>query len=259
LRADAPVPLRVGLGIAMVGLLLLFWWSVTRGGPTTAFISPSKLPSPGDVFGSFSELSQRGLLGSFSATMKRVLLGMSYAAVLGVGLGVVAASYRVAAAAVAPLVIFLRSIPMGALLPLTVVWFATGEKQKEMFIFLAVVPFVFSDTVAAISAVPQRYIETAETLGARRFQIIKKVLFPLALPDIVTSLRFMFGLALGYIMLAEAINAEAGIGFLLNNGERRGLIEQNYLLLFLLAAVAFAIDWGVRVFQRGVFPYRKDL
>jgi len=253
------MPLRIGLGVGLVGLILFVWWFVTRGGPTEAIISPSKLPSPGKVFGSFGELKARGLTDSIWATMKRVLLGMTYAGVVGVGLGVVAASYRAVAAALAPLVIFLRSIPMGALLPLTVVWFATGEKQKEMFIFLAVVPFVFSDTVSAISAVPQRYVETAQTLGAGRFQIIRKVLFPLALPDIVTSLRFMFGLALGYIMLAEAINADAGIGFLLNNGERRGLIEQNYLLLFLLAAIAFAIDFGIRVFQRGVFPYRKDL
>lgn len=259
LRADPPFVLRIGIGAGFVGLILLLWWLVTRGGPTEAVISPSKLPGPGAVFGSFDELVERGLQGSLAATMKRVLLGMLYAAVVGIGLGVIAGAYRAVSAALMPVVIFLRSIPMGALLPLTVVWFATGEKQKEMFIFLAVVPFVFSDTVKAIATVPQRYVETAETLGAGRFQIIIKVLFPLALPDIITGLRFMFGLALGYIMLAEAINADAGIGFLLNNGERRGLIEQNYLLLFLLAAIAFAIDWGVRTLQRGIFPYRKDL
>jgi ABC-type nitrate/sulfonate/bicarbonate transport system permease component len=134
-----------------------------------------------------------------------------------------------------------------------------GEKQKSMFIFLAVVPFVFSDTVKAMSSVPERYVETAQTLGSSRFQIIRKVLFPLALPDIITSLRFQFGLALGYITLAEAINTERGIGAMLNTGEKRGLIEQNFLLLFIIASIAFLIDWGIRGFQRGVFPYRKDL
>lgn len=259
LRQDPPAYLRMAIGAGFVGALILIWWLLTRGGPTEAAISPSKLPSPGAVFGSLSELIERGLQPSIAATMKRVMIGVLYAAVVGIGLGAVAASYRAIAAALGPLVIFLRSIPMGALLPLTLVWFSTGEKQKEMFIFLAVVPFVFSDTVAAISAVPQRYVETAETLGAGRFQIIRKVLFPLALPDIITSLRFQFGLALGYIMLAEAIDANAGIGWLLNNGERRGLIEQNYLLLFLIAALAFVIDLGIRTLQRGVFPYRKDL
>ena len=118
-------------------------------------------------------------------------------------------------------------------------------------------PHLFA--LRAIAAVPQRYVETAETLGASKSQIIRKVLFPLALPDIVSSLRFQFVLAFGYIMLAEAIAAESGLGAMLNVNEKRGNIEQNYLLLFVIAAIAFAIDWGIRTLQRGVFPYRKDL
>ena len=178
---------------------------------------------------------------------------------VGVTLGIVAGSFRAIAAALAPLLIFLRSVPMGALLPLTLVWFTQPEQQKAMFIFIAVVPFVFSDTLKAVSLVPQRYVETAETLGASRRQIIFKVLFPLALPDIMTSLRFQFGLALGYITLAEAVNASSGLGFMINNGQRIGLNEQTYLLLFVIAMIAFAIDYTLRILQRGLFPYRKDL
>src|SRR4030095_1530161 len=101
---------------------------------------------------------------------------------------------------------------MGALIPLTLLLFADGEKQKTMFIFLAIVPFVFSDTVKAISIVPERYGETAQPLGATNLQIVRKVLVPLALPDIITSLRFQLGLALGYIMLAEGVIIERGLG-----------------------------------------------
>jgi len=156
-------------------------------------------------------------------------------------------------------VIFLRSIPMGALLPLMLMLFATGEKQKVMFIFLAIVPFVFSDAVKAISIVPERYVETAQTLGASNRQILFKVLVPLALPDIITSLRFQVGLALGYVMLAEAIATPSGLGVMLNNNERMGNIEQNYALLFVIALLAFAIDFLNRFFQRGVFQWRRDL
>jgi ABC-type nitrate/sulfonate/bicarbonate transport system permease component len=156
-------------------------------------------------------------------------------------------------------VTFLRSIPMGALLPLMLMLFATGEKQKVMFIFFAIVPFVFSDTVKAISIVPQRYVETAQTLGASNRQILSKVLVPLALPEIVTSLRFQFGLALGYVMLAEAIATTSGLGVMLNTNERMGNIEQNYALLFIIALLAFVIDFLIRFFQRGVFQWRSDL
>jgi ABC-type nitrate/sulfonate/bicarbonate transport system permease component len=128
-----------------------------------------------------------------------------------------------------------------------------------MFIFLAIVPFVFSDTVKAVSIVPERYVETAQTLGATKFQIIRKVLVPLALPDIVTSLRFQLGLALGYIMLVEEINAPLGLGKLIMGSQRQGPYEHVYLLLFVIALTAFLLDLVLRTIQRGVFTWRRDL
>jgi ABC-type nitrate/sulfonate/bicarbonate transport system permease component len=259
LRADGPAPVRFVLGASFIAALILFWWIVTRGSPTEAMISPSKLPGPGEVFGSFGSLMDRGLIDAIIATLSRVFLGVTLAALIGIGLGVIASSYRAVAAALMPLVIFLRSVPMGALLPLTLLWFSIGEQQKRMFIFLAVVPFVFSDTMQAMSAVPERYVETAQTLGASRWQIVTKVLMRLALPDIVTSLRFQIGLALGYVTLAEAINADAGIGVLINTSQRLGQQEHTYLVLFIIALLAFGIDLCIRTFQRQLFYYRKDL
>ena len=258
LRADPPVPIRVAIGAALIAVILLGWWFVTRGDAISAIVSPSKLPSPGAVLRSFGSLKDN-LSDGIIATLERVLLGVLLAAVIGVVLGVFAGTNRAVGAAVAPLVIFLRSIPMGALLPLMLMLFATGEKQKIMFIFFAIVPFVFSDTVKAISIVPERYVETAQTLGASNRQILRKVLVPLALPDIITSLRFQFGLALGYVMLAEAIATPSGLGVMLNNNERLGNIEQNYALLFVIALLAFVIDFLIRFFQRGVFQWRRDL
>jgi ABC-type nitrate/sulfonate/bicarbonate transport system permease component len=258
LRADPPVQIRLVIGAALIAFIVLVWWLVTRGDAISALVSPSKLPSPGAVLRSFGSL-KGNLTEGIIATLERVFLGVLLAAVFGVVLGVFAGTNRVIGAAVAPIVIFLRSIPMGALLPLMLMLFATGEKQKVMFIFFAIVPFVFSDTVKAISIVPERYVETAQTLGASNRQILMKVLVPLALPDIITSLRFQFGLALGYVMLAEAIATPSGLGVMLNNNERMGNIEQNYALLFVIAMLAFVIDFLIRFFQRGVFQWRRDL
>jgi len=258
LRADPPFQIRVAIGGVLIAFIVLVWWLVTRGDAISALVSPSKLPSPGAVLSSFGSL-KGNLTDGIIATLGRVFLGVLLAALLGVVLGVFAGTNRAIGSAVAPIVIFLRSIPMGALLPLMLMLFATGEKQKVMFIFFAIVPFVFSDTVKAISIVPERYVETAQTLGASNRQILMKVLVPLALPDIVTSLRFQFGLALGYVMLAEAIATPSGLGVMLNNNERMGNIEQNYALLFVIALLAFMIDFLIRFFQRGVFQWRRDL
>jgi taurine transport system permease protein len=258
LRADPPLPIRIAIGAGLVAAIVFVWWLVTRGDAISAIVSPSKLPSPGAVLRSFGSLGGH-LSDGIIATLERVLLGVLLAAVIGVVLGVFAGTNRAVGAAALPLVIFLRSIPMGALLPLMLMLFATGEKQKIMFIFFAIVPFVFSDTVKAVSIVPERYVETAQTLGASNRQILAKVLVPLALPEIITSLRFQFGLALGYVMLAEAIATTSGLGVMLNNNERMGNIEQNYALLFIIALLAFVIDFLIRFFQRGLFQWRRDL
>ncbi len=259
LRADPPPLTRTVLGVGLIVFLLLLWWVLTLGDPVNRFVSPSKLPSPGEVFGSFGRLMDRNLIESIVDTLERVVIGVGLAALVGVTMGVIAGAHRGIGATVMPLVIFLRSVPMGALTPLTLMLFGDGEKQKSLFLFLAIVPFVFSDALKAISIVPERYVETAQTLGASRMQIMRKVLVPLALPDIVTSLRFQFGLGLGYITLAEQIDTERGLGALITGSEKRGLFEHIYLLLFVIAFLAFTIDLILRTVQRGSFPWRKDL
>jgi NitT/TauT family transport system permease protein len=259
LRTDPPALMRTLLGAGLIGFILLLWFLLTLGEPTSRIISPSKLPSPGEVFAALGPLFERDIGTSLADTLERVFVGITLAALVGVTGGVLAASHRGLASALAPLVIFLRSVPMGALIPLTLLLFGTDEKQKIMFIFLAVVPFVFSDAFKAVSSIPDRYVETAQTLGASKRQIILKVLVPLALPDIVTSLRFQLGLALGYITLAEAIDAPHGLGQLISLSERLGKPEHVWLLLFLIALLAFTLDALLRTLQRGVFPWRRDL
>ena len=246
----------VGVG-AMAAIVLLWWLATVGAGAENRLISPVILPSPVEVIRSFpSLLNDRGLMQSIVATLKRVLIGFGLAVVIGVPLGIVAGSWRVVEAAGAPMALFGRNLPVAALIPLTILWFGIDETQKVMFIFIATVPFVYSDAVAAIAGVPDRYVETAQTLGATSFQIMRKVLVALALPDIYNSLRHLFGLAFGYIMLAELINAQHGLGYLLMTSQRRGLSEHIILILIIIGVLAFGIDRLLFWFQRGLFPYR---
>jgi NitT/TauT family transport system permease protein len=226
-------------------------------GAEDRLVSPIILPSPAEVARSFpSLLNERALVQSIAATLRRVLLGFGLAAVVGVPLGILAGSWRVLESAGAPLALFGRNLPVAALIPLTILWFGIDETQKMMFIFIACVPFVYSDAVAAIVNVPDRYVETAQTLGATEMQIVGKVLVALALPDIYSSLRHLFGLAFGYIMLAELINAEHGLGYLLMTSQRRGLSEHIILILLIIGTLAYGIDRLLFWFQRGLFPHR---
>ena len=245
-------------GAAAVAAVVLVWWLATTGiEAEDRFVSPVILPSPAEVIRSFPALlRERALLQSVAATLKRVLIGFGLAALVGLPVGIVAGSWRIFEAAGAPLALFGRNLPVAALIPLTVLWFGIDETQKVMFIFIACVPFVYSDVVAAIAGVPDRYVETAQTLGATPSQVVHKVLVPLALPDIYNSLRHLFGLAFGYIMLAELINATRGLGSLLMISQRRGLAEHVILILIVIGLLAYGIDRMLYWFQRGLFPYR---
>jgi len=252
-----PTTRRVAASGAMAAVLLLWWFRTLGTGAENRLVSPVILPSPAEVIRSFpSLLNDRALLQSIAATLRRVLVGFGLGIVIGVPLGIAAGSWRVIEAAGAPLALFGRNLPVAALIPLTILWFGIDETQKVMFIFIATVPFIYSDAVAAIAGVPDRYVETAQTLGASSSQIVRKVLVALALPEIYNSLRHLFGLAFGYIMLAELINAQHGLGYLLMTSQRRGLSEHIILILLIIGALAYGIDRLLFWFQRGLFPYR---
>ena len=90
----------------------------------------------------------------------------------------------------------LLSLLFAILIGISIIAFA----RESMFIFIASVAFIVSDTARAIGDVRESYVDSAYTLGARRWQTIMKVLVPLALPSVFNSLRLLFGLAFGYIM-----------------------------------------------------------
>lgn len=259
LREQLPPLLDYLLGGLCILVVLAVWFFATRGEAEQRLISPTIVPSPLEVAGSAKALVfERSLTQSIAATMRRLLLGFGLSVLIGVPLGIAAGSWRAVQSTLAPLVLVGRNIPIAALIPLTILWFGIDETQKVMFIFIATVPFVFSDAASAVISIPDRYVETAETLGAKPRQIVWKVLVPMALPDIDTSLRHLFGLAFGYIMLAELINAKHGLGYLLATSQRRGLTEHIFLILIIIGLLAYGIDRFLAWFRKGIFPYRKD-
>ncbi|MGQ0537822.1 MAG: ABC transporter permease [Gemmatimonadaceae bacterium] len=259
LRAAPRPAVKKLVGALGLVVVLALWWLLTLGAtPEARPVSPVVLPSPLEVARSIPALfTERALLQSAAATLQRVIAGFGLAIIVGVPLGILAGAYRIFDAFTGPLSVFLRNIPIAVLIPLTILWFGIDETQKTMFIFIATVPFVFFDAARAIGGVHDRYVETAQTLGAKQRQVISKVLIPLSLPDIYGSLRNLFGLAFGYIMLAELVNARHGLGYLLMTSQRRGLTEHIFAILIVIGLMAYGIDRILYWFQRGLFPYRS--
>ncbi len=273
LRREISQGARLALGLVCVVLIYGLWWFLTRdasgaaeagaewgGAPEGRILAPTVLPSPEETFSTFRSLwFDRELTRNTLASLRRVGLGFGLAALVGIPIGVLCGCFPWFNAFLAPVTIFGRNIPVAALIPLTFSFFGIGETQKIMFIFIASVAFVVIDTARAVSDVSSRYIDTAYTLGASRRQIILKVLVPLAFPGIFNSLRLLFGLAFGYIMLAEVIkigNVSGGLGDIINTSQKRGPREHIYLVLLIIPLVALAIDRGLYWIQRQLFPYQ---
>jgi ABC-type nitrate/sulfonate/bicarbonate transport system permease component len=261
LRRAVPTWQAVLMGLFGMAACLAVWWYVTLGAPEERIIPPSKgLSSPAETFESFRSLwFDRALTRNLLTTLRRLSLGFGLAALVGVPLGVLCGCFPRVQAFFMPMTIFGRNIPVAALIPLTFSLFGIGEAQKIMFIFIASVAFVLWDTTRAIEEVGGQYIDTAYTLGASTWQTISKVLLPLALPSVFNSLRLLFGLAFGYIMLAEVVKfggETGGLGDLINVSQRRGPREHVLLILLLIPVVALLIDRVFFFVQAELFPYR---
>jgi NitT/TauT family transport system permease protein len=261
LRQELPTWQAVLIGLAGVFACYLLWWYVTRGPVEERIIPPSKgLSSPAETFATFHTLwFDRALTRNLLTTLRRLGLGFGLAALVGVPLGVLCGCFPRVQAFFLPVTLFGRNIPVAALIPLTFSLFDIGELQKIMFIFIASVAFIVWDAARAIDEVGSQYIDTAFTLGAGTWQTVGKVLLPLALPSVFNSLRLLFGLAFGYIMLAEVVkfgDEAGGLGDLINISQRRGPREHVVLILLIIPVVALVIDRILFLVQAELFPYR---
>jgi ABC-type nitrate/sulfonate/bicarbonate transport system permease component len=260
LRGDIPPVTAALWAITGVAVVLAAWFMATAGDAEARFVSPTMLPSPVETVTAIPHVfGQRKLVTNTLVTLGRVCLGFGLSAAVGVPLGVAAACFPAVRALLVPLNVFGRNIPVAALIPLTFFLFGIGEFQKVMFLFIASVAFVIGDATTAVLEVPQRYVDTALTLGASRWQIITKVLVPLAAPTIFNSLRLLFGLAFGYVMLAELVKFggdSGGLGDLINVSQRRGEREPILIVLVVIPLVAYAIDRALWWLQCDLFPHR---
>jgi NitT/TauT family transport system permease protein len=262
IRGRVPQKAAVLLGAVPLVVLLFVWWLYTRGEPEERWISRTILPSPGEVFGYLPTLiagkgSDGSLLHHILASFRRVGIGFALSLVLVIPLGVAMGAFGGIRALFTPTMTASGYIPISALVPLTMSWFGTDEKQKCVFLAMAFGIYLLPMVVKAIDGVPDVYVRTAYTLGASRRQVIFRVLFPIAAPDLWHALRLAFGVGWTYIVLTEALVLVDGLGFLVQIGFRRGPREQIYLAIIIITAIAWVADLGWERLGRLLFPYRR--
>lgn len=257
-RVELPESKSLLLTTIFISLLLLTWWFVTRGDKIEdRILAPLILPSPMEVLRAFPKLHfEQELVRSALKSFQRVTIGFSLAAIVAVPLGVYMASFPPIAAFFRPLALIGAYVPIVVFVPLTLAWFGLNETQKIGFLFIgcfvALLPAVFR----TISDVPRAFLDVAVTKGATQWQLVSQVLFPVAQADIWDHLRGVYGIGWGWIILAEVVNAQQGLGYLISISERRGHTAAIFAIIIVIVVIAIACDRLWRLGGRLLFPYK---
>ena len=249
-----PVPSRrraLALRLAAI-LAFLALWSLASGAVIVfKLFNPIFLAGPWLVIGKIVQLAAGGQLWSHvAATLARVAIGFGTGALAALVLGLPAGYFRRVRNLVEPVVEILRPIPPLAMLPLFIVWVGIGEGSKIGFITYATFFPMFLTTVHAVQQVDPLLVRAAASLGARSRQLFFRVILPAALPEILTGVRLAVALAFFVIVISEFIGAEAGLGYLINDGRNFFLVPQMLGAAVLLGALGYASSALVSVLER---------
>ncbi|WP_431891053.1 ABC transporter permease [Cellulosimicrobium funkei] len=248
-----PVPLAALVGVTLLAVV----WSV---GSATGLVDPRVLSAPWTVVSTGAELVANGKLGAhLGVSLTRAALGLAAGIVAGVVLALAAGLSRVGDAVLDGPIQVKRAIPNLALLPLLILWFGIGEEMKVITIALGVFIPIYLHTHNGLRAIDSRYVELAETVQLSRWQFVRRVILPGALPGFFLGLRFAVTGSMLALVVVEQVNATAGIGYMMELARTYGQTEIILVGLVVYGVLGYSADLAVRLLQRRVLSWRRTL
>jgi NitT/TauT family transport system permease protein len=224
-------------------LLALLWEAVARFN----IVDSQALPPLSKVAVAWVDLMRDGELASNGAvSLYRGSVGLLIAILIGGGLGMAMARWRVFEAFVNPLVQLFYPLPKSALIPVTVIWLGFGDGSKILLIFLACMIPVTIGAYNGARGSEQVLVWSARSMGASRMRMMWDVVMPSALPELLNGIRTALALAFILVVSSELIASQQGFGYLIGYLGATGAYEAMYAVVLTVAFLGFAAD---RVYQ----------
>jgi NitT/TauT family transport system permease protein len=212
--------------------------------------------SVSDLFAADSD--SRTLFDHIGLSLRRVGLSFLLALAIVLPLGILMGAFTSVRATFDPVMTASGYVPIATLVPLTMSWFGIGEVQKVVFLAMAFSIYLLPLVISGIDSVPDVYLRTAYTLGANRRQIIRRVLVPVAFPEIWHSMRLAFGIGWTYLVLAEVVVKTGGLGDVIDTARRRAMSGRVYLVIVIITLIAWVADLIWSRLGNVFFPYRRS-
>jgi taurine transport system permease protein len=251
------IPGRLWLSAATLLTVLAVWWLVT----TLGLIDPLFLPAPQQVLhqliviGGPQGFMDATLWQHLAASLGRILVALLAAVVIGVPVGIAMGLNDKVRAVLDPLIELYRPVPPLAWLPLMVIWFGIGETPKILLIYLAIFAPVTLSAVAGVRSADPVRVRAAQSLGASRWQVLRYVILPGALPEILTGLRIGLGVGWSTLVAAELIAATRGLGFMVQSAGEFMATDVVLAGIGVIAIIAFGLELGLRILTRRLTPW----
>ncbi len=246
------------ISVASVCTLFLIW----AIGSALNWFNPSFIPPMSSVWEAFIKTLTEGykgysLLYHIGASMKRLFIAVALAFVSGSVLGLLCGMNKVILAIVDPFVEFYRALPPLAYNTLIVLWLGIGDDSKIALLFLSAFAPIFIQTVFGAQRIPADRINGARSLGANKATLFFQVIFPSALPDILTGLRTAVGVAYATLVAAEMIASASGIAWMVLDASKYIQYSTVYFGIIIMGAIAILIDAVIRVLIRRLTPWQE--
>ncbi len=248
------------LGLIPIIVVFIIWIIITWNFPNGRIMSPIILPGPSDILASLPKmfLPQMRLAQGICSSLMRITFGFFIALAIAFPLGVLMGSFSKFRATFSSIIVIGSYLPIPTLVPLTLVWFDMGEPQMIGFLTIASFVYLLPAIVKALEEVDDVFLNTAYTLGANTWHIVWKILIPISLPAIYNSLRMGYGVGFTWIIMAEMIGSDKGLGYILKNAQSRGANPAVvYITLGIIILIAFMIDKLWSTGYRLLFRYKE--
>jgi NitT/TauT family transport system permease protein len=251
-RGRASAGVEVAIGAATAALVLLLWEAAARAG----LVAPQFLPSPSRVIAAlWSMTKDQGLLWHAALSLARVWIAFIIAALMAIPIGILMSSYRIIGAGLEPIIDFIRYLPVPALVPLSIIWFGVGEETKIFLLWLGTFFQLVLLVADDMRRVPHEYIEIAFTLGAKPRQVLSDVALHAMGPTLVDNLRITLGWCWTYLVIAEIVAADSGLGFVIWTARRYVKTPEVMAGVVAIGLIGLITDQLLRMLHRRMFRY----
>jgi len=200
-------------------------------------------------------IASQDLLWHALVSTLRVWAAFLLTAAMAIPIGILMSSYRVVGASLEPMIDFIRYLPVPALVPLSIIWFGVGEETKIFLLWLGTFFQLVLLVADDMRRVPHEYAEIAFTLGAKPRQVLTDVALRAMGPSLVDNLRITLGWCWTYLVLAEIVAADSGLGFVIWSARRYVKTPEVMAGVVVIGLIGLITDQLLRALHRRMFRY----